>query len=885
MHFDHPELPAWFDKALSEADAVVVTPAPLLASAIQRQYAERQLARGQRMWSQPSILSLNAWLQHIWREARARRGEDLPVLLSSTQEQLLWEEAISRSGAQVLDISATARSAMSAARFVAEWRLLREDRSWDSAEDTAQFRAWSVEVSERCFRAQWAPSTSLIGQALERLKQFPIPERLIFAGFDRLPPSLDSLVHGLESVGVKVGRANLTREPVPLLAVACPDLREELDSAARWARARLEENPRASIAIFVQNLREQYLSVAKILRDVLQPAAVLQPLSRDPAPNPQPFHIHCGAPLLNHPIIGTAFSILDFARPLIPVPSVSAVLSSPFLPGARLEQTARALADAGLRRIRELELPLRAVENATSKCPELHKRWILIRAALKRKPSGEAEPAEWSRLWRELLKAAGWPGETPLSPSETEAIEEWRDLLSSFESLGFTGTRFSSAQALARLRALEASDGPSGGDLLSPIQVLSAHDAVGLTFDHAWVTGASELEWPPPSFAPAYIPLDLLRSEGVPIATAAGRRAEASRLTRYVQSSAASVIASYSSSDATGAKLSALFQNVEEVTPDRLFLWNGKTVLGQLQSQRLEEIEDTDGPPLQPGTIVSGGTSLLKSQSACPFQAFARWRLNADSLEEGAFSYDARQRGEFLHQALAAVWREIKTSQRLRASGPSEIQALVSTAVERALSFDRAETGFRAQLRNAEKQRLVSLIVNWLDLEKQRPGDFEIHDLEAASDFQLSRLLLHLRADRIDRLDNGGLVVIDYKSGKVNRDNLDSDRPREPQLLVYAAMLAMLGGQVEGLYFASLRREAQQAAGYGRKQYLNERTKAGNWTAQLSDWRTTIQGLAEAFENGQAARTPLANACDYCEIKPVCRIEEDRRRRFAEEGK
>lgn len=875
MRFFHPELAAW-----QNAGAVVVTPTPLLASAIQHQYAEQQLVRGQRIWSQPSVLSLNAWLQDIWREARTRTGEDMPVLLSSSQELLLWEQAIWRSGAQVLDMSATARSAMSAARFVAEWRLPLETSSWDSTEDTAQFRAWSMEVSERCFRAQWAPSTMLIRYALERLDQLPLPKRMVFAGFDRLRPGLNSFVLELKARGVNVELANLVHEPVPLLAVARAGLREELDSAARWARVRLEENPRACIAIFVQNLREEFFSAGKILRDVLQPAAVLQPLSRDPAPDSQPFHIHCGTALLDHPVVATALSILDFARPLIPLSSVTAVLGSPFLPGASVEHTARAFADAGLRRSRELEVSLRAVENATSKCPLLHKRWIPIRAALKRNPSTDAEPAEWSRFWRELLKAAGWPGETPLSFYEIEAVDEWRALLSSFESLGLTGGRFSSSQALARLRALAAANGPSGGDLLSPIQVLSAEDAAGLTFDHAWLTGASELEWPPPSFVPAYIPLELLSSEGIPIATAAGRRAEASRLTRYIQSSASSVIASYSSRNASGAKLSALFQNVVEVTEDRIFLWNGKTVLGQLHSHKLEEIEDTDGPPLPPGTIVAGGTGLLKSQSACPFQAFVRWRLGADSLEEGAFSYDARQRGEFLHQALAEVWREIKTSQRLRASSSSEIQAIVATAVDRALSSERVETGFHAELRKAERQRLASLVSNWLELEKERPGNFEIHDLEAACEFQLSRLLLRLRADRIDRLDSGGLVVIDYKSGKVNRDNLDTERPREPQLLVYAAML---GDEVEGLYFASLRREAQQAAGYGREQYFNEKTRPGNWKAQVHEWQAIVHDLAEAFENGRAARVPLPKACDYCEIKPVCRIEEDRRR-AAEEG-
>ena len=93
-----------------------------------------------------------------------------------------------------------------------------------------------------------------------------------------------------------------------------------------------------------------------------------------------------------------------------------------------------------------------------------------------------------------------------------------------------------------------------------------------------------------------------------------------------------------------------------------------------------------------------------------------------------------------------------------------------------------------------------------------------------------------------------------------------------------------MGEYVYGVFFASLRLVAKHAAGYGRVRYYNQKTRPGIWMAQLRSWQTTIQNLAEEFEQGRAARTPLPNACDYCEIKPVCRIEEDRRRRGAGEG-
>jgi ATP-dependent helicase/nuclease subunit B len=872
MRFIHPDL-----LASIEAGAVVLTPNALVSAALQRQYAKQQLSARRLTWPQPGIFSVNAWFQQLWRDARLRSSGELPLLLTSAQEQMLWERVIRSSGVQVLGVGATARNAMNAARFTAEWRLPLSHPSWDEEEDTRHFRHWLVEVRELCRNSGWLPGFDLISRVSEPTSLLRFPSRVIFAGFDEPSRAISSFAEAMQGLGTKVEFVQSWRSPGGLISVACADIEDELELAARWARARLEEEPQASIAIFAQNLRHTRSTVDRIFREILRPASVLDSISASEATLESPFYVHGGPPLAQHPVIASALALLEFAAPFIPSIAVTAFLCSPFFAGAKEERHQRALADARLRGLRETELPLRTIEAYTANCPALRNRWPRIRSVLSRVHKTEMEAAEWSRLWRELLTAAGWPADPEsLSPLEKEAVQQWHDILSGFDQLGLTAGSFSFREALTQLHSLSTADGRAAGDLSSPIQVLEPQSASSLCFDYVWLTGASELEWPPLSFAPSFIPFSVQKAEGLETASPDGRTRAARRLSENVMRSAKQVVVSFSSSDASAAECSPLFSNSLRINREDLHVWRGRRVLEQVERGSMEIVDDTHGPRYESNGPAPGGTHLLKSQSACPFQAFARWRLNAESLEEGVFSFDARDRGDFLHKALDAVWRAIGSSEQLRSMTADALRHVVVASVEKALSSDPVRTTFRQRLREAESERLVAVILDWLALEARRRGEFTPRAIEENSEFTLSGLTLKIRADRIDELPDKKLVVIDYKSGKVDRRNLDNERPREPQLLVYAAKH---GKDIDGLYFASVRRHEGGACGYGRVAHFESEKKNEplNWDRQLDEWTATVTRLAQEFESGAAPVHPAKGACDYCGIKPICRIQENGR--------
>ena len=78
-------------------------------------------------------------------------------------------------------------------------------------------------------------------------------------------------------------------------------------------------------------------------------------------------------------------------------------------------------------------------------------------------------------------------------------------------------------------------------------------------------------------------------------------------------------------------------------------------------ARKLETFEDRKAPPVSPGK-VRGGTRVLADQAACPFRAFAKWRLSAEELEEPESGLDPRDRGKLLHALMREIWTRLKSS-------------------------------------------------------------------------------------------------------------------------------------------------------------------------------------------------------------------------------
>ena len=173
-----------------------------------------------------------------------------------------------------------------------------------------------------------------------------------------------------------------------------------------------------------------------------------------------------------------------------------------------------------------------------------------------------------------------------------------------------------------------------------------------------------------------------------------------------------------------------------------------------------------------------------------------------------------------------------------------------------------------------------------LAVERARPP-FSVQLAEATEQYEIGGLSVTLRPDRIDLLEAGGQLLIDYKLGDSHqpRDWFDllPGRPRRPQLPLYGLAHAE---QLRGLAYVVLAPGAVEYRGWSDGTPIGDgvveypkgmRIDLGDpadWEALMHQWRFSLTRLAQQYVAGEAQVDPLPQECATCHLSTFCRIHE-----------
>jgi len=662
--------------------------------------------------------------------------------------------------------------------------------------------------------------------------------------------------------------------------VDCADGRGELHAAAQWARATLDREPAARIAIVAQDLRAARNAITAELDDALCPGAAAHAISA------RPYNLSLGEPLVSTPVVHAALTSLELLRPRIPFSVASFVLRTPFLQAADSERSARAKLDIKLRQ--------RVSENLTREgfrvlaagsSPELPAMLQSVQMLAEAIP-GRQKPSAWAATFAEALKRIGWPGARSPDSGEFQAVGALQEMLAGWVHLDGVLPSMGLGEALARLRrqATDAMFQPESGD--TPVQVLGMLETAGLCFDHLWLLGLSDANWPESARPRAFIPPALQRQHGVPHASAALELGFAETVTRRLLACADDVVVSTpireADTELRPSPLLAALPLRELAELPQAGVLSYREQLQRTHAEAVESYADERGPPLAMDGSPAGGTALIRSQAACPFQAFAWKRLAAEPLPEPGLGPDPRERGVLVHAALQQLWERLQDHAGLTKLDTSRRAELAGRMAELAVT-ERARQlpdVYPPRLASLEKQRLQDLLVAWLKQEAARPP-FRVLMREAEQVLTLGPLVLNTRVDRIDELPEGGRLLLDYKTGRVRLDAWLDPRPQDPQLPLYAVTNAQ---GLAGLAFACLKPGAMGFTGLadhagiaaGIADYAGYKyPPAGvdGWPALLDWWRRHLTALAEDYAAGDARVAPKdAETCERCHLTMLCRI-------------
>ncbi len=872
----------------------VITPNRRLAQALAREFDAAQAAQGRSVWESADILPYSAFVLRCFEDALySEIGSDLPILLTPAQESALWEDVIRRSdaGDALLAIPETAALAADAWNTAHAWRLLDCLRSGELTEDAGAFRDWCAQYSLRCERDGHTDTALLPDLVAARAigKEIRRPMLLALYGFDITTPQQLALFDALQAAGTEVVVSAPDRREASVLRLACVDARDEIQRAAAWARARLEADPQASIGIVVPDLAKQRKTLMRTFRTVLAPASML-PGANEP---PLPFNLSLGAALTSYPLVQAACLILELAGREIEFGRASLLLRSPFIAAGEAEAAGRAQLDLELRRRAEPAITLERLLNvlaaagAGACAPELAQRLRNLAEFRKSDLFAARAPSAWARAITEALKRMGFPDKgRSLDSAEYQTLKKWHDVVAGFALLDRVSAKMGYAEAVARLRRLAAQTLFQPEVAHAPVQILGVLESAGIAFDHLWVMGLTDEAWPIHPRPNPFLPLEAQRKAKVPEASIEATLALDAAITRGWLGAAGEVVLSYAQAEGERKLLpSPLLRDLPEgelalpAYPRHRDLIHAAANIEAIEDGVAPPLADPVVPPLAAGAALTGGTAVITDQSACPFRAFARHRLDAESPAAPHAGLDAMERGSLVHRVLAGAWGQLETKTRLDAIGEGELEALLARAAEDAVTRvkrDRPAT-LAGRFAEVEKGRLVRLARAWLEMEREARGDdFSVAAVEDKRNIVIGPLTLRGKLDRVDELEDGRRMVIDYKSTAKSAGAWLGERPDEPQLPLY---LIATEPDAVAIAFAQVKAGNMKFAALAADETLLPVRKSLpdlGWDAQVGEWRRVLARLATEFAAGNAAVHPKnpPTTCRNCEVQPLCRIRE-----------
>lgn len=864
----------------------VITPNQRLALALQQEFAGQQLAQGRALWESADILSWSGFVERAGRDARYSDADALPLLLSAAQSQALWENLLrsSPTGEALLAVADAARMAHEAWQLTRRWRLESRLRSATLNEDGQAFQDWAPKYERTLRRNRLMDAVELADQVLPLLCDGRIhrPQTLVVCGFDSFTPQQSDFLQALQRAGCEVLLSAPPLQDARVLRLPCADTEQEIRRAAAWARSRLEQG-RRRIGVVVPDLAARRAAVVRIFSAAMVPDYALP----DAPPRVLPFNLSLGNALADHPLVNAALLLLELAGRDIEYERLSRVLRSPFIVAAETERSPRAVLDIELRRHAEPVLTLERLQNLLARhgadCPQLARRLAAFAEFRRNRLFGAQSPSQWARAFSEALAVMGFPGERSLDSVEYQALKSWHEVIAGFAALERVVPRMAYAEALSRLRRLvtETLFQPESPDV--PIQILGVLETSGMTFDALWVTGLDDGHWPPPHRPNPFLPLAVQRAAGLPQSSPAEALAAARDITTRWCKAAAEVVLSHPlQEEDRELRPSALIAHLEAGDVQIAAFADFRETIHALHD--LEQLQDDRLPPLADTAAASGGTGVLKDQSACPFRAAARHRLRADAPDAPHAGLDALERGTLVHNVLAQVWGELRSSDALQAMDDKALDTLLATAADAAMARLRRERPATVQGRFAEveKRRLISLARAWLE-EDRRRGAFKVLAVEDQRDMDIGGLQLKVRLDRVDETADGHRVIVDYKTGKANAGDMLGMRPEEPQLPLYlltaepdAAALAFAQVRAGRMAYVGLARDADLLPGIKAHAESRHAKDHPQWPDLVAAWRADLERIAREHAAGVAAVDPkrYPQTCQYCDLQPLCRIRE-----------
>lgn len=829
---------------------------------------------------QVSVCPLSLWIERLWQQLAEHSSTSMPKVLEGVAEEIVWERIISKTlkDKPLLRVLPTVRLSIKAWHLVQTWDIPLNAPQFQDADASQWFLQWARQVQAFCTAEGWIDVPSLTNRLIEQLPQGHclLPKRCVWLGFSELTPQQKRLMTALSEAKVQLSQMDLlsATPSSQVKMLAFPDTTTELTAALAWANQAVSEDKTPfSTAIVVPQLAKER---DKVLRAVTRqlPAGT----------------VNVAAPraLSDYPFIQAALLALMMAKPVLEWAVVSQFLRSLSYVDALEEQHARAQLELALRDYGMQTVSWKHWLYQSKRKKVLQTRlqhlFHLKTTALNTRKTAKA----WVEVLRGWLQGVGWPILQTLTAEEEALFRQWEALLKQYEALNTLLGRHSIGTAIFRIQGLANSLPYAVASRSEPIQILGLWEAIGLPFKRVWILGLDNSTWPQEASPNPFLPYRLQKQIQLPHSSAEREYAVAQKVTLDLTRAAPTVLFSHPLYREGNPVLSSrLLAGFTVASPNFItaLLTHGHTPTSDSASALPHEASDPTeeaSPFTETDAVVAGGTRVLKLQNLCPFKAFAEIRLKAAAWPEPYLGLSAAQRGVMVHELLAQFWEKFETQEKLLSLSSHDLNACLKSLVADTLKRWQTEQPHRLTpaIVVLEAKRLMALLWNWIDHEKQRPP-FAVLAVETHQLIVIQGLTLKICIDRIDTLIDetqalqgqaSKQLIIDYKTGRsVSTQTWLGEVLLEPQLPLYATTQALLP---DAISFAIVHPETVAFRGLGSLPACTGVKAITQWAEQMAQWKVALEDTVARFLQGEAAVRPhlSENPCKNCHLTALCRV-------------
>jgi probable DNA repair protein len=858
--------------AIIKAGVPVFTVNTRLSRYLRARFDSEMQVNGAAAWPTPVVMPLFSWIESLWNES----WPDRPVL-SGTRAQVLWERIVSSDrflSKEIIMNSGVAQTAYDAYTMIHEYRITLPYDIY-LTEEARALKRWAEVYEKEVDRLGFVEQASLFDKVTEliRNRSISIPDMVALAGFDEISPQMASLIKGIEGNGGRVKFWPEHQENLkPVSVREYTDEVEEVIQASRWARKTLR--PGMRIGFIVPDLERYKKIIRREFTSELNPEAVFPWKDTKDV-----FNISLGAPLSEEPLVKTALDILSIGEEAVDVNEISAALLSPYFAGTDEEYLSLSRLDATLKNDGRLIVSLAEIgriigRNKMNSLSGFRKRldnWL--------KTLGESRkrelPSRWSGSLSILLKNIEFPSKRfTLTSSEYQALKGWKELLDGLASLDEVLGQVNRFEAVSHLTQMAGDTIHQPESDECPIQVMGLLESSGLYFDHIWILGGHSDAFPAQPSPNPFIPLFVQKRYNLPHSTPERELAFSKRhLCKLFNSARLFEVSFPKVVDKKEVTVSPLFDSAGPFLEEAQSLAESSRIKDAVHSGlAIEHMPaDADIPPDEEELgMITGGTSIIKDQSWCPFRAFAIHRLDASGIDTPGLGLSLQNRGNIVHAALKGFWDKVGDSAGLKTIiANNELDRYIRESVREAFRRHYPIKPLSDRYLELEQERVFGVLREWIDEVDSKRGDFTVEKTEYKTDITIEGLTIKARLDRIDSVNDGKKIIIDYKTGECSKSDWLTERPREPQLLVYN-----LVDSFDAISFAKVKPAECGFIGISKEdnilpkvvsfekdvKLLEKLQGINTWDELTESWKGVVNGLARQFLEGKNAADPIERA-------------------------